>query len=97
MVAVVPSASVALNRFGLGARPDQPPPADPKAWLLAQFDKYDPKPDAIANAPSSAAIAGAAMMGEGTAAPAVGAAATIAAVWPPIICACCRSACCWRK
>ena len=49
-------ASIALNRFGLGARPDQPVPADPVGWLTAQLSKYDPKPDVIANAPTSAGV-----------------------------------------
>lgn len=38
------AAAVALNRFGLGARPDEPVPADPQRWLLSQFDGYDPLP-----------------------------------------------------
>jgi len=41
-------AAIALNRFGLGVRDDESPPADPRAWLLAQFDRYDPKPAAWA-------------------------------------------------
>ena len=40
------SAALALNRFGLGARPDDAPPADPQRWLLAQFDSYEPLPKA---------------------------------------------------
>jgi uncharacterized protein (DUF1800 family) len=36
--------AIALNRFGLGARPDEPVPADPPRWLLAQLDRYDPLP-----------------------------------------------------
>lgn len=48
--------SVALNRFGLGARGDQPAPPDPVAWLTGQLERYDPHPDAIANAPTSAAV-----------------------------------------
>lgn len=40
---MTPSA-IALNRFGLGARPDEQPPADPQRWLLAQLDDYDPLP-----------------------------------------------------
>jgi uncharacterized protein (DUF1800 family) len=47
------TAAIALNRFGLGARPDDPPPADPKAWLLAQFEHYEPKPAAWADQPDS--------------------------------------------
>ncbi|MBX9814044.1 MAG: hypothetical protein A4S12_08740 [Proteobacteria bacterium SG_bin5] len=40
--------SIALNRFGIGARPDQAPPADPRRWLLDQFDRFNPRPPAIA-------------------------------------------------
>ena len=50
------AANIALNRFGLGNRPDQPIPADPKAWLIAQFTRYDAKPDAILAAPTSAGV-----------------------------------------
>ena len=39
------AASIALNRFGLGARGDEPVPDAPQRWLLAQFDRYDPLPD----------------------------------------------------
>jgi len=52
------AAAIALNRFGLGARADDTPPADPKAWLLAQFDQYQPKPAAWASQPDSLAISG---------------------------------------
>ena len=48
--------SIALNRFGLGARADQPLPTDPTAWLTGQFAKYDPKPNVIADAPTSAGV-----------------------------------------
>ncbi|MGH9805859.1 MAG: DUF1800 domain-containing protein [Terriglobia bacterium] len=34
-------AAIAMNRFGLGATPDEAPPADPKAWLLRQFDQFE--------------------------------------------------------
>ncbi|MDF1486293.1 DUF1800 domain-containing protein [Ramlibacter sp. H39-3-26] len=30
-------AAIALNRFGLGARPDEPVPDDPRGWLLQQI------------------------------------------------------------
>jgi uncharacterized protein (DUF1800 family) len=50
------AAAIALNRFGLGARPDEPLPADPKRWLLAQFESYQPLPPAWAQQPSSAAL-----------------------------------------
>jgi len=36
--------SIARNRFGLGARADEQPPADPRGWLLAQLDGYEPMP-----------------------------------------------------
>ena len=48
------SMHVALNRFGLGARPDEAMPADPKGWLLAQFDRYVALPPAWAGEPASA-------------------------------------------
>ncbi|ACC73210.1 DUF1800 domain-containing protein [Paraburkholderia phymatum] len=51
------AAAIALNRFGLGARADETPPADPKNWLLAQFDAYQPIPAAWAAQPTSQAIA----------------------------------------
>jgi uncharacterized protein (DUF1800 family) len=38
-----PSA-IALNRFGLGARPDEPFPADPPRWVLSQFDRFEALP-----------------------------------------------------
>lgn len=37
-------AAIALNRFGLGARADDAVPTDPRRFLLAQFDRYDPLP-----------------------------------------------------
>ena len=52
------AASIALNRFGLGARPDQPLSGDPRAWLTGQIGRFDPRPSLIAAAPSRAAIAG---------------------------------------
>ena len=42
------AAAIALNRFGLGARPDDTPPPDPKGWLLAQFEQYQPLPASLA-------------------------------------------------
>lgn len=52
----VNAAAIALNRFGLGARPDDTPPGDPKAWLLGQFDRYESRPAAWADQPGSAAL-----------------------------------------
>jgi uncharacterized protein (DUF1800 family) len=51
------AAAIALNRFGLGARPEDTPPVDPKAWLLAQFEQYQPLPAAWAGQPTSVALA----------------------------------------
>ncbi|MBS0475645.1 MAG: DUF1800 domain-containing protein [Proteobacteria bacterium] len=45
--------AVALNRFGLGGKGGQDAPADPHAWLLAQFDRFDPHPSAISALPAS--------------------------------------------
>lgn len=51
------AAAIALNRFGLGARPEDTPPTDPKGWLLAQFEQYQPLPAAWSNQPTSVALA----------------------------------------
>jgi uncharacterized protein (DUF1800 family) len=54
-------AAIAINRFGLGARPGDALPADPHGWLLGQTDPgtspYQPMPPALANQPASAALA----------------------------------------
>ncbi|OAJ63881.1 hypothetical protein A6V36_17925 [Paraburkholderia ginsengiterrae] len=50
------AAAIALNRFGLGARANDSPPADPKGWLLAQFEQYQPRPPAWAGQPDSIAL-----------------------------------------
>ncbi len=39
------AAYVAASRFGLGRRPDQPLPADPRAWLRGQLEGPDTTPD----------------------------------------------------
>ena len=52
------ASAIALNRFGLGARPDETVPSDPKAWLHTQLKSFDPKPPALAAAPARAAVAG---------------------------------------
>ncbi len=49
--------SIALNRFALGGRPGEAPPANPKRWLLDQLGAYQPRPPAIAAAPTTAAVA----------------------------------------
>ena len=50
------SPALALNRFGLGARPDDAPPADPQRWLLAQLDSYEPLPAAWKALPRTPAL-----------------------------------------
>ncbi|MEP6790547.1 MAG: DUF1800 domain-containing protein [Ramlibacter sp.] len=50
------TAAVALNRFGLGVRPDEPLPANPRAWLLGQFERYTVLPPAWAAEPASATL-----------------------------------------
>jgi len=50
-------AGIALNRFGLGARPDEAPPADPQGWLLEQLERFEPRPQAWTAQPGSAALA----------------------------------------
>lgn len=52
------ASSIAINRFGLGARPGEAAPGDPKAWLLDQLGRFDATPASIAAAPASAAVAG---------------------------------------
>ncbi len=49
-------SAIALNRFGLGARADDPLPADPAKWLLAQLERFDPRPAAIAALPDATAM-----------------------------------------
>jgi len=53
----VSDAAIALQRFGLGARPDQPLADDPRGWLTAQIARYRPAPPPVAAAPTSAAVA----------------------------------------
>ncbi len=50
------ATAIALNRFGLGARSSEAPPADPKAWLLNQFARYQARPQALASLPARAAV-----------------------------------------
>ena len=51
------STYLALNRFGLGARRGEALPEDPKRWLLAQLDKFEPRPAAIAALPPRREVA----------------------------------------
>ena len=48
--------ALAMNRFGLGARPDEAPPADPQRWLLSQLDSYEPLPAAWKALPRTPAL-----------------------------------------
>jgi len=43
--------TIAPNRFGIGARPDEPLPKDAKAWLRGQIHSYRPAPPPIEAAP----------------------------------------------
>jgi uncharacterized protein (DUF1800 family) len=49
-------AAIALNRFGLGTRADESPPADPHRWLTLQLESYQPAPPPTAIAPTSAKV-----------------------------------------
>lgn len=45
--------AIALNRFGLGASPNDPIPADPRLWLTSQFDRFNPLPQGFAALPDA--------------------------------------------
>ncbi len=58
MVIATPAAfAIAHNRFGLGTRADDAAVADPRADLIRQFDRFDPRPATIAAVPGSAVMA----------------------------------------
>jgi uncharacterized protein (DUF1800 family) len=57
IVTVSSEAAIALNRFGLGARPDEAAPTEPKAWLLDQFERYRADPEPFAGARGSVELA----------------------------------------
>jgi uncharacterized protein (DUF1800 family) len=50
------ASAIALNRFGLGARPDEPAPADPQRWLLSQADRFEVLPPAWLSLPRTPAL-----------------------------------------
>lgn len=50
------AATVATHRFGLGARPDEPIPSDPRQWLLAQLDLPTTRPPSWQQLPSTAEL-----------------------------------------
>ena len=51
------NSAVAMNRFGLGARPSASLPVSPTDWLKSQIGKYDSTLSASASQPSRASIA----------------------------------------
>lgn len=44
--------AIAVNRLGLGARADEALPANPRDWLLRQFDRFEVRPAAFAALPA---------------------------------------------
>lgn len=50
------SASIALNRFGLGGRPGEDPGPDPRAWLEQQLVRYVAAPPPLAGQPASGTL-----------------------------------------
>jgi uncharacterized protein (DUF1800 family) len=54
---MITDAAIAMNRFGLGARPNMGSPSDPRRWLKDQLEKFDPAPAMLAAQPSRAEIA----------------------------------------
>jgi len=50
------SAAIALNRFGLGARPDDAPPADPRGWITGQFTRFEVRPARFAGLADAGAL-----------------------------------------
>jgi uncharacterized protein (DUF1800 family) len=50
------ATATALNRFGLGARAGEAWPAEPKAWLLGQLERYAAAPTAWAGQPTGVTL-----------------------------------------
>jgi len=50
------ASTIAANRFGLGARPDDQVPADARRWLLQQVERYDARPAVLAEVPQRAQV-----------------------------------------
>lgn len=48
--------AIALDRFGLGARPRDRVGGDPRGWLAAQLSRYEPRPAALAGQPDRAQL-----------------------------------------
>jgi uncharacterized protein (DUF1800 family) len=50
-------ASIALNRFGMGARANEAPPAAPRRMLIDQMERFEALPAALAAYPRTPALA----------------------------------------
>jgi uncharacterized protein (DUF1800 family) len=50
------ASTIALNRFGLGARLGDQPPSDPKRWLIEQLNRFESRPQALAQVPARAQV-----------------------------------------
>ena len=50
------ATAIALNRFGLGAKPDEPTPSNPQRWLLSQLEAYEALPAPWAAQPRTTAL-----------------------------------------
>ena len=50
------ASTIALDRFGLGSRPDDQLPSDPKKWLLEQLGRFEPRSPAFAQVPERAQV-----------------------------------------
>lgn len=50
------ASGIALNRFGLGARPDESAPPQPQRWLISQLSGHEPLPPAWQRAARTPAL-----------------------------------------
>ena len=50
------ATTIALNRFGLGARADDSAPTNAKRWLLQQLGSFDPRPQALNEVPARSQV-----------------------------------------
>ena len=50
------ATAIALNRFGLGAKPDEPTPSNPQRWLLSQLEAFEALPAPWAAQPRTTAL-----------------------------------------
>ena len=48
--------ALALDRFGLGARPNDRVGTDPRGWVADQIARFDPRPPSLASQPGRAAL-----------------------------------------